>query len=100
MLRRSFVLTSAGAALAWSAGSVRAASDLVLGQSAPLTGPLSPPVLAFNAGAQLAFDTLNARGGVAGRRLRWITADDNYRARSLYDKIAERTKWVTYDIKL
>ena len=76
MLRRSFVLTSAGAALAWSAGSVRAASDLVLGQSAPLTGPLSPPVLAFNAGAQLAFDTLNARGGVAGRRLRWITADD------------------------
>ena len=32
--------------------------------------------------------------------IRWITADDNYRARSLYDKIADRTKWVTYDIKL
>lgn len=90
MLRRSFVLTSAGAALAWSAGSVRAASDLVLGQSAPLTGPLSPPVLAFNAGAQLAFDTLNARGGVAGRRLRWITADDRgdpALARAICDKL-------------
>ncbi|MEY2873147.1 MAG: hypothetical protein RLZZ373_518 [Pseudomonadota bacterium] len=62
--------------LARPAGAATAASDLVFGQSAPLTGPLSPPVLAFNAGAQLAFDTLNARGGVAGRRLRWITADD------------------------
>ena len=32
--------------------------------------------------------------------IRWITADDNYRARGLYDKLAERTRWVTYDIKL
>ncbi len=32
--------------------------------------------------------------------IRWITADDNYRARSVYDRLAERTAWVTYDIKL
>ena len=32
--------------------------------------------------------------------VRWITAEDNYRARSSYDKIANRTKWVTYDIPL
>jgi ribosomal protein S18 acetylase RimI-like enzyme len=32
--------------------------------------------------------------------IRWITADDNYRARGLYDQVAVRTKWVTYDIKL
>ena len=32
--------------------------------------------------------------------IRWITADDNYRARGLYDRVAERTKWVTYDIRL
>lgn len=32
--------------------------------------------------------------------IRWITADDNYRARTLYDRLAERTKWVTYDIRL
>ena len=32
--------------------------------------------------------------------IRWITADDNYRARSLYDRVATRTLWVTYDIKL
>lgn len=29
--------------------------------------------------------------------IRWITADDNYRARGLYDQVAERTMWVTYD---
>lgn len=32
--------------------------------------------------------------------IRWITADDNYRARGLYDQLAVRTPWVTYDIKL
>jgi ribosomal protein S18 acetylase RimI-like enzyme len=32
--------------------------------------------------------------------IRWITADDNYRARGLYDRLADRTKWITYDIKL
>ena len=32
--------------------------------------------------------------------IRWITADDNTRARALYDKIAQHTAWQTYDIKL
>lgn len=32
--------------------------------------------------------------------LRWITAEDNYRARSVYDRMADKTKWATYDIKL
>ena len=32
--------------------------------------------------------------------IRWITAEDNYRARALYDQVAEATRWVTYDIKL
>ena len=32
--------------------------------------------------------------------IRWITADDNYRARGVYDRVAARTPWVTYDIKL
>lgn len=32
--------------------------------------------------------------------IRWITAEDNYRARAVYDRVGERTKWVTYDIKI
>jgi GNAT superfamily N-acetyltransferase len=30
--------------------------------------------------------------------VRWITADDNYRARSKYDTVAQRTSWITYDM--
>mgnify|MGYP000666345929 CR=1 FL=1 len=32
--------------------------------------------------------------------VRWITADDNYRARGVYDKRATRTMWITYDLKV
>ncbi|MCG8669043.1 MAG: GNAT family N-acetyltransferase [Pseudomonadales bacterium] len=28
--------------------------------------------------------------------VRWITADDNCRAQAVYNKLSERTKWVTY----
>ena len=30
--------------------------------------------------------------------VRWTTADDNYRARSVYDRVATRTTWITYDM--
>jgi GNAT superfamily N-acetyltransferase len=30
--------------------------------------------------------------------IRWTTADNNYRARSAYDRIATRTTWITYDM--
>ena len=30
--------------------------------------------------------------------VRWTTADDNYRARSVYDRLATRTTWITYDM--
>jgi GNAT superfamily N-acetyltransferase len=32
--------------------------------------------------------------------IRWITAADNGRARAVYDRVAQATPWVTYDIKL
>lgn len=30
--------------------------------------------------------------------VRWTTADDNYRARKVYDQRAVRTSWITYDM--
>ena len=30
--------------------------------------------------------------------VRWITADNNYRGRGVYDKLAERTPWITYQM--
>lgn len=32
--------------------------------------------------------------------LRWITAADNARAQRLYDRVAVRTTWLTYEIRL
>lgn len=61
------------------------------------------------------FITPSARGGDAASLLlaavkkeavdngwdvvRWITRDNNYRARNLYDKIAEKTDWDTYEMQ-
>jgi len=30
--------------------------------------------------------------------VRWITADDNYRARTLYDRVARKTAWNLYEM--
>ncbi|HET8984663.1 MAG TPA: GNAT family N-acetyltransferase [Trueperaceae bacterium] len=53
-------------------------------------------------GGGVADALFTALGDEARRRgwsvIRWITADDNYRARGLYDKVAARTPWVTYDL--
>jgi GNAT superfamily N-acetyltransferase len=32
--------------------------------------------------------------------IRWLTADDNYRARGVYDRVAKRTMWITYQMDL
>ena len=31
--------------------------------------------------------------------VRWITAEDNVRARRLYDRVAKKTHWATYEVK-
>jgi len=30
--------------------------------------------------------------------MRWITADNNYRGRGVYDKLSQRTHWITYQM--
>jgi ribosomal protein S18 acetylase RimI-like enzyme len=32
--------------------------------------------------------------------VRWITADDNYRARALYDRLAKKTPWNLYELSV
>ncbi len=33
-------------------------------------------------------------------KVRWITAEDNHTAQRLYDDLAEKTTWVTYDYRV
>ena len=46
-------------------------------------------------------DAIKAQAADQGHSVvRWITAKDNARARGLYDKVAEATEWVTYDLNV
>jgi GNAT superfamily N-acetyltransferase len=61
---------------------------------------VDPPARGSGAAAAL-IDALTEEGRARGWTvIRWITAEDNYRARALYDRLAEKTRWATYDLKL
>jgi len=51
--------------------------------------------------AKALFDKLEDHARSKGWPLiRWITADDNYRARNLYDKLSNKTMWNTYQMDI
>ncbi|HWP18940.1 MAG TPA: ABC transporter substrate-binding protein [Burkholderiaceae bacterium] len=51
-------------------------ADVVIGQVAPFSGPQAVTGRAIHAGAKLYFDAVNARGGIKGQRIRFVTRDD------------------------
>lgn len=57
-----------------------ALADLVVAQVAPFSGPLAPTGKGLRAGAQLYFDAQNAAGGINGKKIRLVSADDGYEA--------------------
>ena len=79
--RRQFSLGLGGAALGALlpvAQAQQADQRIVLGQSAPLTGPAAELGIQFHAGAQLYFNAVNAQGGVGRRSIEIRTLDDGY----------------------
>ena len=72
------------AVLALSAPSAQAVdagvtdSEIRIGASAVLTGSLGPQTLAYGAGAKLYFDSVNAAGGVNGRKIVYSQVDDGF----------------------
>lgn len=96
MDRRSFLLATgaAGAScLAQAAETGSAAGDIAIGQSAVLSGPLSPAAIVLQSGVRLAFDEVNAQGGIGGRRLRLIALDDAFdasRAQANYQTLVDK----------
>jgi branched-chain amino acid transport system substrate-binding protein len=79
--RRQALKQVAGAAAASIAAPLwaqSAAKSVVLGQSAPFSGPATQLGEQFKRGALLYFDRLNARGGVNGRSIELKSLDDGY----------------------
>lgn len=82
MQRRTLLAAAAAVPLPFATNLSRASSatpgdrELLLGQSAVLSGPLAVVVQSVNAGAALVLDGVNAAGGVHGRRIKVISLDD------------------------
>src|SRR6201993_5326037 len=71
------------------------ADSIIFGQAAVLEGPASALGRGMRAGIQAAFDEVNARGGVHGRKLKLISRDDGYepdRAIAATKKLIEEDK--------
>ena len=74
-----------------------ASDDIVLGQSAPLSGNFKELGLAYRDGARLVFDQVNRQGGIGGHRIRLVTLDDGYvaaRAQANTQTLIEQDKAV------
>jgi branched-chain amino acid transport system substrate-binding protein len=87
--RRHLIQTAAGLGLASLGVPVLAQQGkIVLGQSAPLSGPASALGQQFKVGAELLFDRVNARGGINGRPIELQSLDDGYEP----DRCVENTR--------
>ena len=55
-------------------------------------------------GSGVAAALINEVGRIGKERgwpfYRWLTAENNYRARGLYDRVAARTHWITYQYEV
>lgn len=53
-------------------------TEIRLGASQVLSGPLGPQTLQYGEGARLLFESVNAAGGVHGRKISFTTLDDGF----------------------
>ena len=86
--RRRFTLAAGAAAVLGASRAIAQEERLVLGQSAAFSGAAAQLGIQFHAGAKLAFDQLNAQGGVGRRQIHIRQLDDGYEP----DRCAENTQ--------
>ena len=53
-------------------------TEIRIGTSAVLSGPLGPQTVEYTVGSRLYFDAVNAAGGVHGRKIVYTTLDDGF----------------------
>jgi ABC-type branched-subunit amino acid transport system substrate-binding protein len=78
MNRRHLLQNFAALAGASSLPAFADTSRILLGQSAPFSGPAKELGEQFKEGAMLVFDQINQRGGISGRRIELRSMDDGY----------------------
>jgi branched-chain amino acid transport system substrate-binding protein len=66
-----------------------AAQEIVIGHVACYNGPVQKDAIELGAGAQVYIDSVNERGGIDGRKLRILTADDQFKPENTVRLITE-----------
>lgn len=69
----AIVLATGSISPVWSQG---AATDIVIGQSGALSGPMDEIGKEMKAGAEAYFNVINQAGGVNGRKIKFVSLDD------------------------
>ena len=76
-------------------------TEIRLGASVVLSGPLGPQTQEFGQGARLYFDAINATGGVHGRKIVYTTLDDGFDVKRAVDNtrqlIEEQGVFIIYN---
>ncbi|MBK4733090.1 ABC transporter substrate-binding protein [Noviherbaspirillum pedocola] len=78
VLPTASLLLSAALAFPSHAETGVTAHRILLGESAAFSGPAAQLGIDLHAGAKLYFDSVNQQGGIHGRKIEIITADDKY----------------------
>lgn len=81
---------------AWAYAQTTVDAPIVLGQSAPLSGPAAQLGVDFNFGANLHFYEVNRGGGIFGRKVELRILDDRYEP----ERTAENTRRLIKDDKV
>ena len=61
-------------------GSAVYAQDILIGQVTAYTGNLAPTGNDYRRGLEVWFEQVNAKGGIKGRKVKLVTADDGYKS--------------------
>ena len=88
LLRRSFIAQATALLGGSSLAQGQTGNTIVLGQSAPFSGPAAQLGIQFYEGAKLYFEAQNVKGGVLGRKIELKFLDDGYEP----TRTAENTK--------
>ncbi len=88
-------LAAIGAGAAWPLQAKE--GPILIGQSAPVSGPVAGAFKGVLAGEKMAFDQINRKGGIEGRKVELILLDDGYDTKRTVENVGtliERDKVV------
>jgi ABC-type branched-subunit amino acid transport system substrate-binding protein len=78
MLRTVFLALALAAGAAHAGDKGVTPTEIRIGTSAVLSGPLGPQTADYGAGSRLYFDAVNAAGGINGRKIVYTALDDGF----------------------